>query len=152
MTMEGVPSTDRDDMAASPEELAAHSALTLFAVHQQSRDAGMHQPGVGLGQAVARLERQQAASSGEVAPIRRRFDAVITAQSVGEAIHHLRSIIQQLRVAGIPLDYGSLADDLVAFQNPHRADSVRRRWARQMYFHHETPTTDSLPSDEPKED
>lgn len=145
LTVDGVPGEARGD-EPSREERAVHAALTLYAVHQQSRPTGMHHPGVGLGRAVARLDRLRGGGDGEhTSPVRRRFDAVVTADSLGEAVQHLRGLITQLRSEGIDLDYGMLADDLDELQRPGGADAVRRRWARQ--FHHLSPDagTDAAP-------
>jgi len=133
LTVDGVPGVPRGD-EPTREERAVHATLTLFAVHQQARSEGMHRPGVGLGHAVARLERAGDGVDDErPSPVRRRFDAVVTATDVAEATHHLRGLIAQMRGAGVGLDYGGLADDLVDFQAPERQDDVRRRWARQFY-------------------
>lgn len=137
LTVDGVPGDPHGD-EASPEERAVHAALTLFAVHQQSRPVGMHQHGVGLGRAVARLDRVRGGSDSEhTSPVRRRFDAVVTSDGLGEVVQHLRGLVTLLRSEGIGLDYGMLADDLDQFQRPGGADVVRRRWARQL--HHLDP-------------
>lgn len=120
------------------EEVAVHVALTLYAVNQQSRDSGAHRPGIGLGHAVSRLERARGGSpadqdEGKVSPVRRRFDAVVTASSIGELTHHLRGLVTLMRAEDIGLDYGLLADDLVQFQQAGGQDAVRRRWGRQLY-------------------
>ncbi|MFI2105686.1 type I-E CRISPR-associated protein Cse2/CasB [Isoptericola sp. NPDC019693] len=139
LTVDGVPGEPRGD-EPTRQERAVHVALTLYAVHQQSRPEGMHRPGAGLGHAVAALERAQGGADGErTSPVRRRFDAVVTATGVTEAAHHLRGLVTQLRGAGIGLDYGQLADDLVDIQASSRRDDVRRRWARQLY-HQDTET------------
>jgi CRISPR system Cascade subunit CasB len=133
LTVDGVPGNPRDD-DPTREERATHAALTLYAVHQQARNEAMHRPGVGLGHAVGRLERRVGgAGDDRTSPVRRRFDAVVTATDVAEVTHHLRGLVTQMRGAAIGLDYGQLADDLVDFQFPTRQDDVRRRWARQFY-------------------
>ncbi|QAY71393.1 type I-E CRISPR-associated protein Cse2/CasB [Xylanimonas protaetiae] len=132
-TVDGVPGTPWGD-GPTVQEWAVHTAMTLFATHQQSRDAGMHRPGVGLGQAVARLERKQGgAEDDRISSLRRRFDAAVTAATPDELAHHLRGLVTQLRGGDEGLDYGLLADDLVQFQQPGQAGDVRRRWARQLY-------------------
>lgn len=128
VTIAGLPGrTYGDD--PTPEERAAHAALTLYALHQQSRPVPMHVRGPGIGRSVRRLAGDDAQS-----PVRRRFDAVATATSFDEACHHLRAIITQLRGATIALDYGQLADDLLRMQRAGGAEVVRRRWGRQFYF------------------
>ncbi|WP_257210533.1 type I-E CRISPR-associated protein Cse2/CasB [Actinomyces ruminis] len=110
------------------EEFAVHTAMTLYAVHQQSRNEGMFQPGVGLGQAARDLigPRDQ-----ENPSARARFNALVTSTTVNELRHHLRSFISQLRARRIPLDHAMLADDLVDFQRPGGTKDVRLRWSRQ---------------------
>ncbi|PZR51714.1 type I-E CRISPR-associated protein Cse2/CasB [Xylanimonas oleitrophica] len=133
LTVDGVPGVPDGD-APTPQERAVHLAMTLFGAHQQSREEGMHRPGVGVGQAVARLERKTGGQEQEgPSPVRRRFDAMITSGSLTELAHHLRGLVQRMRAEGEGLDYGMLAEDLLQFQRPGRADDVRRRWARQYY-------------------
>jgi CRISPR system Cascade subunit CasB len=110
-------------------ETAAHAALTLYAHHQQSRDRPMHQVGAGLGSAVRQLGR---ATSAEDA-VRRRFEALGTASSLVELLHHARGLVRQLRSADVPLDYGRLTQDLLDWQDPTRASAVRLRWGRDYH-------------------
>lgn len=110
-------------------ERAAHSAITLFAVHQQSKNTSMHRNGAGLGRAVRRLS---ATDFSEEATLR-RFQALATASSYPETIHHLRGLITQLRSAGVALDYGLLSRDLARLQTPRTADSVRLSWGRDYH-------------------
>jgi len=135
LTMAGVPGFKPGD-APTPEERAAHIALTTFAFHQQSRNRRMHQPRFGLGRSVARLDNINSQLGGglssEISPVRRRFNAMVTSESLAEVTSHLRGIVGQLRSKDIPLDYGMLAKDLFDFQCG-KADDVRRRWARQYY-------------------
>lgn len=134
VTIDGAPGTPRGDEPTA-EERAIHLAMTLFAIHQQSRSRSMHVKGRGLGQAVRLLEQARGDRDGTVSPVRRRFDALATAASLHEAAHHLRGLMGQLRSAGegIGLDYGALAADLFDLQIPARAATVRLRWARQYY-------------------
>ncbi len=139
ITVAGVSPTARTD-TPTRHERAAHLALTLFAVHQQSRTETMHRGGVGFGHAVARLDGARPGNTEGTSPVRRRFDAVATAESFNELAHHVRGLVTQLRGEGIGLDYGLLADDLLQYQrNP---DVVRRRWGRQLY---DTRRTSSQP-------
>ena len=119
--------------APTHEERAAHAALTLYAVHQQSRGQRMHVPGHGFGRAVRGLTARDSAGQENEKPARRRFNAVMTASTFDEAVYHLRGLVTQLRAANVPLDYGMLADDLRIFQFPGGGDAVRRRWGRQYY-------------------
>lgn len=124
------------------EELACHTALTLYALHQQSRGDPMHvratrQDSRSLGAAVARLiaatdNPGRRADPERVSSRRRRFNALVTAATFTEITHHLRGLVLQLRAEGIALDYGRLAEDLAGLQSPRRADGVRLRWARDL--------------------
>ena len=134
VTFEGLPPqfvglTD----VASAAERAVHSALTLYAVHQQSKTSPMHRKGPTFGRAMAKLAKTR--GSGEAsAAVKRRFDALVTAQSFEELSFHARGLVQQLRAADISLDYGRLADDLRKLQVPAIADSVRRHWGRDYSY------------------
>ena len=112
------------------EEIAVHTAMTLYAVHQQSRTEHMFSPGVGLGSAARRL----IGSPDEENPsARARFNALVTSTTVAELRHHLRGFVSLLRARGIALDHAMLADDIVGFQRPGGAKRVRLNWARQYY-------------------
>lgn len=121
-------------MTPSAGERAVHAALTLFALHQQSKDINekcMHVLNMPLGKAVQRLihakqEREEA--------IKRRFATVVTANSFEELVWHLRGLIKLLRDEDIPLDYAQLANDLFYFQFATARDGVRLQWGRQLYF------------------
>ena len=111
------------------EEIAVHTAMTLYAVHQQSRTEPMFRTGIGLGSAahdlVGRDEENPSA--------RARFNALVTSTTVAELRHHLRSFVSLLRARGIALDHAMLADDVLRFQQPGGAKQVRLTWARQYY-------------------
>ncbi len=119
-------------------ETAAHHAMTLYALHQQSQPRGMHQPGRRLGGAVRRL------ISGSIVepthPIARRFAMLGTADSLDELVHHLRGVVQLLRANRIPLDYGLLASQLVTWQSPGGPARIRLVWGRD--FHLSKPDTE----------
>ncbi|AWE43358.1 type I-E CRISPR-associated protein Cse2/CasB [Actinobaculum sp. 313] len=125
----------------TPEELAAHTVMTLYAVHQQSRQQGMHRPGWGLGYAARELI---GTGDEEQASKRARFDALVTSSTTAELRRHLRTFISLLRTEEIPLDYAMLADDLISFQYPGGPKEVRLRWSRQYY--RIPPQDDGAPS------
>ncbi|PPH25478.1 type I-E CRISPR-associated protein Cse2/CasB [Rathayibacter toxicus] len=150
-TLEGLPiEYQGSDGEATPAEHAAHAAITLYAVHQQSKAIGMHQRDVSLGRAVARLAHRNPATdahdSDKQSPVLRRFLALGTATSFHETLHHARGLITQLRGASIPLDYGLLAYHLARLQRPSYADGVRLDWGRDYYFFTSDDTTDKAPS------
>lgn len=149
LTVADVSPWARDDEPTAAEQ-AAHAALTLYAVHQQSQGRAMHVRGRGLGSAVRALGRLTNAEDA----VRRRFEALGTAATFPELMHHARGLVRQLRSAGVPLDYGRLARDLLDWQDPGRTASVRLRWGRDYHRVHaeapatDAPTTDPSPSEE----
>ncbi|GAB3430784.1 type I-E CRISPR-associated protein Cse2/CasB [Actinophytocola sediminis] len=119
-----------DDDAPSYAENAAHVAMTLFALHQQSQRKAVHVPGRRFGTAVRRLSPEQRPDG----PVMRRFAALGTADSFTELSHHLRGLVQLMRSGTVRLDYGQLARDLWLWQLPGRAPQVRLRWGRDFHF------------------
>lgn len=121
------------------EEWAKHTALTLYAGHQQSVGQPMHVDGVGLGTAISRLARS--ASSPDA--VRRRFSALGAVMTYEAAVYHVRGLISLLKQHRIPLDYGVLADDLLRLQWPGGHDRVRGQWGREFYRSFTTPSADA---------
>ena len=124
-------------------EWAAYTALTLYATHQQGTEINrqnMHtcQDAGRLGKAVARLVK----NADDRERIARRFNAFATASDMTEAAHHLRGLIQLLRVEEIPLNYIRLAGDLYRFQNPEYAPDVRLSWGQDFYWRKPDETDD----------
>ncbi|MGP4004680.1 type I-E CRISPR-associated protein Cse2/CasB [Streptomyces sp. 8N706] len=115
-------------------EDAVHVALTLWALHQQSRGTGMHQPDrreapSGLGAAVRRLMPKD-----EIAePVRKRFVRAGSAPNLPALAERLRDIVLLLRREDIPLDYALLAEQLYRWQEPGGRDAVRRAWGRSFH-------------------
>lgn len=122
----------------SYSEWAIYTALTLFALHQQGKNNPMSvggkienkTTGHSLGAAVGLLvkkngEREHA--------IKRRFDAVATANEFTEFAHHARGMIQLLRAEDITLDYPRLAEDLFWYQFDEQRNRVRLRWGEDYY-------------------
>lgn len=138
-----------DDAEAADTEHAVHDAVTLYALHQQSRRERMHLDGRGLGQALADLVRRSASPEG----VRRRFAALGTASTYPESIYHLRSLTTMLREQQIPLDYGLLADDLTILRGLDGQSKVQAIWGREFFRSRpgtdaDTETTDTDPSQE----
>ena len=127
LTQVKVPDNAGD--APTREEIAVHTAMTLYAVHQQSRTAPMFRPGVGLGRAA----RELVGRDEENPSAQKRFNALVTSTTVAELRHHLRGFVSQLRARDIALDHAMLADDINRFQYPGGAKTVRLMWARQYY-------------------
>ncbi len=127
ITLDGLPGGSGQTSTATPHEWASHIALTLYALHQQSRPRDMHRRGALFGGAIRRHYEDHSQT------IRKRLDAMTTSSSFAETRFHLRGIVTLLRSADIPLDYGALADDLVEVQRAGRSAVVHRRWGRQFY-------------------
>lgn len=115
-------------------ENALHTALTLWALHQQSRGSRMHRPHSyqrpgGLGAATRRLM-----PAGEIDDaVRKRLVRAGTAPDLTTLAQRLRDIVTLLRGADIPLDYGLLAGQLYAWQWPDGPAAVRREWGRSFH-------------------
>lgn len=122
----------------SRTEQAAHSALTLFALHQQSMTGPAHVPGLRFGTAVRNLAAQTERSADAIT---RRFMAVSTAQSMEELLVHVRGLITQLRSEQRGFDYARFADDLVDLLTPGRAVGARLAWGRDFYRISDTETS-----------
>lgn len=115
-----------------------YTALTLFALHQQGKDHPMSSGGKtedkklgnSLGAAVGYLVKQD---KDREPAIKRRFDAVCTANEFTEFAHHARGLIQLLRVGDITLDYPSFAEDLYWYQFDGVRNRIRLRWGEDYY-------------------
>ncbi len=127
----GLPTqySGRDDKPTAAER-SVYAALTLFAAHQQSVSEPMHQDGVSFGMAARQLSRRETSSEQAVL---RRFQALATAEVLGEALIHARGLITQFRATRIPLDYGQFAVDLFNLQDSTHRNGVRLRWGRDYY-------------------
>lgn len=132
-TLDGLPEELSGNMGGPTRgEWAVHTALTLFALHQQGKELKgkpMCREGESLGSSVRRLVK----SDDDEARVKRRFDVAATSDSPEEFANHLRGLIQLLKADDIPLDYPALAEDLYLFQFPDAKDSVRLRWGRDFY-------------------
>ena len=134
-TLEGLPKQFvGDDQTVSLEERAVHAAMTLFAVHQQSKIDKMHKPRISFGAAASKLAYATGMEGKQNPAVLRRFQALGTATSLTESVTNARGLIGQFRSAGISLDYGRLAVDLARLQDSRSADTVRLEWGRAYYF------------------
>jgi CRISPR system Cascade subunit CasB len=112
----------------TPEEQAAFTAITLYALHQQSRrDVPLHRRGYSLGRSARLLARAVGPDA-----VGRRFAALGTATTWDESVHHARGLIQQLRQQKIPLDYGRFGRDLYDL-HVGRGHHVRMTWGRDFH-------------------
>lgn len=122
---------DLDDPRTSDAEDAVHEALTLYALHQQSKTERMHRRGHEFGAAVRQLMPR-----GEIdEPLRKRFVRVQRALDKRTRSERMRGIVQLLRNADLPLDYGLLADQFFDARIPAGAERVRRSWGRGFQAH-----------------
>lgn len=129
--------------APSTHELAATSALSIFALHQQSnRNASMHRRDDEhrFGRAAHTLMLR-----GDSGGVARRMQALIRAGSLDAVLEHLRAMVTLLRSDEIPLDYAQLAVDLQEVQRPDRIHRVRERWSRD--FHRPLTRREDTPTD-----
>ncbi|MFD4606982.1 type I-E CRISPR-associated protein Cse2/CasB [Streptomyces sp. NPDC058440] len=121
-------------------EDALHVALTLYALHQQSRRSGMYQADRperrrGLGAAVRRMMKP-----GEIdEPVHKRLVRAGTAPDLAVLAQRLRDIVVLLRREDIELDHALLAGQLYTWQWPGGADTVRREWGRSFHAWHDKP-------------
>ncbi|MYV90342.1 type I-E CRISPR-associated protein Cse2/CasB [Streptomyces sp. SID1034] len=126
----------RDEADTVRAEEAVHTALTLWATHQQSRPLPMHRAGGHeLGSAVREL---MAHGSSEEA-LRKRFVRAGTAGGMSVLATRLREIVLLLRQEDIALDYALLAHQLHAWPRPGGADAVRSAWGRSFHAYRPLP-------------
>ncbi|GAA1943261.1 type I-E CRISPR-associated protein Cse2/CasB [Kitasatospora viridis] len=116
---------------AAEAENAFHSAVTLWALHQQGhREQGMHLPfGPELGHSI----RQLMPNNDIDEPIRKRFVRLGTASSFDLLTQRLRELVLLFRRDAIPLDYAVLADQLVQWQQPGGRGSVHSSWGHSFH-------------------
>lgn len=143
LVLEGLP----DELAApaagslaapTRAERAIFTALTTYAVHQQSQPRPMHVAGVGLGEATRRLARQRArpdAVGGLDDATVQRLHRISLARTDEMRAQALRAAVQLMRSAepAVGLDYRSLAQDLYWLQFPSAASRVHLRWGRGLH-------------------
>ncbi|WP_340561927.1 type I-E CRISPR-associated protein Cse2/CasB [Streptomyces sp. GSL17-111] len=132
-------------------EGAVHVALTLWAVHQQSRSTGMHRRDTrearrGLGAAI-----RSTMQHGEIdEPLRKRLVRAGTAPDLTSLAQRLRDIVTLLRTHGAELDYALLAGQLYAWQWHGGPATVRAEWGRSFHAWRGDPTPDGQrPADTP---
>lgn len=126
----------------TPAEEALHATLVLYALHQQSKDEGVHRRGTSFGQAVGKLARQRAVDEElDAATVARLHQAALASTFEGH-VHHLRGLIQIMRVEQptVGFDYGLFAFDLWQLANPY-SDSRRvvARWGRDLHHRSAKP-------------
>ncbi|MBO1900537.1 type I-E CRISPR-associated protein Cse2/CasB [Leucobacter weissii] len=112
--------------SASEHERAAYTAIVTYAIHQQSQQKRMHQPGKRFATAVGELVRDTTPS------VKTRFDSLANAKEADATAYHLRSLVTLLRSAEIGFDYGLLAVDLKRLSHARTRQRVLIRWSRDF--------------------
>ena len=130
-------------------ENAVHVAVTLWAVHQQSRrDSPMHvADGPQLGRAIRELMPRDEVDE----PLRRRFVRIGTASSLETLEQRLRDIVLVLRQQAQAMDYAVLAKQLYRWQIPSERAEVRRDWGRNFHARPQPTTAGAQSTDQSKE-
>lgn len=136
VTMDRMPdmlaSKGKDVTEATDAEWAIHITLTLYALHRQGNDRPVYSKDRSFATAIRSLMDPTDETGG---PIKRRFDALVTSESVPELGNHARGMVQLLRSADRPtaFDYPALAKDIFLFGNPSGRKSVRLRWGQDFF-------------------
>ncbi|MCY0931659.1 type I-E CRISPR-associated protein Cse2/CasB [Streptomyces sp. H27-H1] len=134
------------EAVAERAERAAHIAVTLWALHQQSeRTAVTHRSdGTSVGAAVRRLMSGAESDEG----IRKRFVRAGSASTLAVMAQRLRELVVLFRANEIPvpLDYGLLAEQLEEWQRPGGPARIRQAWGRGFHAYR-APKSGSLPTE-----
>ncbi len=144
ITLGGLPDELRGRDLPSAAERAIHAALVLYATHQQSKDAPMHQSGIGLGRAVQMLAEARGREGMPDESSIRRLHQVVLANDPSGRLYHLRGLILLMRSEAKPiaLDYRILAADLWRLLDPKQdSDSVLMVWGRDLHNRPRSTTT-----------
>lgn len=120
------------DFVANEAEIAIHTVLTLYSVHQQGNSASVNSPGRSFASAVRGLISPDKSNEES---IKRRFDAMITSDSLLELSTHARGLIQLMKASDFvkTFDYSTFAKDLYKYQYYDGRMEVRLRWGLDFY-------------------
>lgn len=124
----------------SKKEIAILTALQLYALYRQGKKAAVSQ---GMKEQETKETRRnnigyslKALRAGDhTTAMDRRFNALITAATYEELIHHLRQMTNLLKAKSsgeAEIDFGKLAQDLYGFLIG-KDESIRLNWARAYY-------------------
>ncbi len=135
VTLNGIPEEltayDEEHPKPTEAEWAIHTALTLYALHQQGNSLPVSEYKKPFAAAVRRLISPDGSNEES---IKRRFDAIITSNDLKELSHHARGAVQMMKSnQSISVDYPKFAKDLYAFQFPEGKAGVRLRWGQDFY-------------------
>lgn len=118
---------------------AISGAMQLYARHQQGRTRPMALASE-QGERLARRRRSFGwscrmikANLNESQGIRRKMQGMEAASDFDGVMHHARSLIDLMRDAEVPVDYGQFARDLYLVQYPDIRDEVFMTWSRDYY-------------------
>ncbi|ACU72796.1 CRISPR-associated protein, Cse2 family [Catenulispora acidiphila DSM 44928] len=140
---------DRRENERLRAENAVHIAVTLWAVHQQSRrDSPMHVAG---GPQLGRAVRALMPGDDIDEPLRRRFVRIGTATSLDTLAQRLRDVVLVLRQHTQAMDYAALAEQIYHWQMPDRRARVRRDWGRNFHARAQQGTPDTQGTEQTKE-
>lgn len=135
---DAVDADHQGDGWVSDTERAVFVAVTLWALHSQSTSRSMHlssskdSHAPTIGQAVRLLAYQDGSFLNDH-PISRRWQYLIAADTASLFAARARSIITQLRRAGIGFDYADLAGALVHWDAyPEHRRKALLRWSRDI--------------------
>lgn len=130
-------------------EQALYTAITLYAFHQQGQEACVSISGTNEEQATTKrrnsfgyaMQRLSSCVNTEDTVLR-RFNKVMTANSLEELATHVRSLIGLMKQHNIMLDYPLFAVALYRFQQPEVRRSVVLDWGKDYYMGKERETND----------
>lgn len=126
---------DEKNINNSKEQWAAYTAITLFAIHQQSIDlkTPMHIKGKHFGTAVAELVQKE----DDEKRILKRLNALITSKDKDGISTHLRMLVKLMKSQDKPIafDYVDLTEDLywIQFDDPKITNKVYLKWGCDFY-------------------
>jgi CRISPR system Cascade subunit CasB len=128
-------------------ELAVHTALTLFGIHQQGEIESVSEAGIGFGKAVRSVVAPDLSNE---AGIRRRFNALATASEFTELLNHARGLIRLIRsTKGSGFDYPQFAKELYNYQlSPEQSNRVRMSWGRDFYAYNKDSSDENKNAEE----
>jgi CRISPR system Cascade subunit CasB len=129
-------------------ELAVHTALTLFGIHQQGRSESVSEAGIGFGKAIRSAVAPDLANE---AGVRRRFNALATAIEFTELSNHARGLIKLIRAAkgSSGFDYPRFAEELYLCQlSSEVSNRVRMGWGRDFYAYAKDSSDENENSEE----
>ncbi|MGI6472331.1 MAG: type I-E CRISPR-associated protein Cse2/CasB [Candidatus Methanomethylophilaceae archaeon] len=119
------------DFEANEAEMAIHVALTLYALHQQGNSLPVNSYNKSFAASIRSLINTD--KSNEDA-IKRRFDAIITSDTLMELSTHARGLVQLMKASeNTSFNYPLFAKDLYFFQYPEGKKTVRLRWGLDFY-------------------